>query len=380
MGQRINKAAHHSPLIIACFIVTISSAIIVTANAFAKNNQNNEHTSMTKRTSQTTSQSPIVAVPTMTKKGASKKVAQPASPPPSSTPVASFSLKGSVLYTSPDHSASITNSAGAFSDSSDSAILGRLATKPTAAWFGGWSGDIQTAVNSYVGKAAATGSIPVMVAYNIPFRDCGGESAGGVSDQSSYSAWIQGFAAGIAGRQAIVILEPDAIAAECFNSNRATMLSDAVRSLQSSGAHVYLDGGNPTWHSASTMAQRLKQAGVASATGFSLNVSNFQSTSSNIEYGKSVSALTGGKHFVVDTSRNGNGPTVDYQWCNPAGRALGPEPTTVTSHYLLDALLWIKVPGESDGYCGPSINGSNPPGAGTFWPQYALQLARNAGW
>ena len=75
-------------------------------------------------------------------------------------------------------------------------------------------------------------------------------------------------------------------------------------------------------------------------------------------------------NFVIDTSRNGNGS--NGEWCNPRGRAIGSRPTTATGNNLVDAYLWIKVPGESDGYC----NGG--PSAGTFWPEYALELVRNA--
>lgn len=308
-----------------------------------------------------TSQTPATAV--------SKQL----SPPP--TPA----IKDKPLFVSPEHSSRVYQAASQ-SDSSDAAILNRLASKSTAKWFGGWSGDIRSAVNTYVSSAQASGSVSVMVAYNIPFRDCGGESAGGVANASGYDAWIKNFSDGIAGRQSIVILEPDAIAADCFSSDRAAMLSRAVDSLNASGTSVYLDGGNPTWRSSYDMANRLRQAGISKATGFSLNVSNFQTTASNIAYGNSLSAQLGGKHFVIDTSRNGNGPTSDYQWCNPGGRALGQEPTTNTGQMLVDAYLWIKVPGESDGYCGPSIDGTSPPAAGSFWTQYALQLARNAGW
>ena len=80
----------------------------------------------------------------------------------------------------------------------------------------------------------------------------------------------------------------------------------------------------------------------------------------------------GGKHFVVDTSRNGLGPTPDGQWCNPPGRALGAAPTLETGDPAADAFLWIKRPGESDGAC----NGG--PSAGTWWADYALGLARRA--
>jgi len=75
---------------------------------------------------------------------------------------------------------------------------------------------------------------------------------------------------------------------------------------------------------------------------------------------------------VIDTSRNGLGPTADNQWCNPAGRALGARPTTATGDPLVDAYLWIKSPGESDGAC----NGA--PAAGVWWADYALGLAQRS--
>ena len=118
------------------------------------------------------------------------------------------------------------------------------------------------------------------------------------------------------------------------------------------------------------MAARLKRAGIDRADGFSLNVSNFLGTDANITYGEAVSARVSGKHFLIDTSRNGMGGPTDGQWCNPPGQALGQVPTTRTGHRLVDAYLWIKYPGESDGPC----NGG--PAAGTWWPEYALGLAQ----
>jgi len=60
---------------------------------------------------------------------------------------------------------------------------------------------------------------------------------------------------------------------------------------------------------------------------------------------------------VVDVSRNGIGPPPDRrdsdeEWCNPAHQALGAPPTTSPGLPGVDALLWIKRPGESDGKCG----------------------------
>jgi endoglucanase len=125
-------------------------------------------------------------------------------------------------------------------------------------------------------------------------------------------------------------------------------------------------------------AERLKAAGIEEAQGFALNVSNYRGTDELIAYGKQISEKLGGKHFVIDTSRNGNGPpkvadpSSDDNWCNPPGRALGTPPTTQTADPLCDAYLWLKKPGESDGEC----NGG--PKAGQWFNERALELSRNA--
>jgi len=122
------------------------------------------------------------------------------------------------------------------------------------------------------------------------------------------------------------------------------------------------------------MAKRLKQAGIAKAHGFSLNVSNYNRTADEVAYGTKLSKATNGKHFVIDTSRNGQGPAPDNEWCNPPGRALGERPrTTNLPSKRVDALLWIKAPGESDGTC----NGGPP--AGQWWRDYALGLIERSG-
>jgi Glycosyl hydrolases family 6 len=115
--------------------------------------------------------------------------------------------------------------------------------------------------------------------------------------------------------------------------------------------------GHSAWHPAATMAARLQQAGVDQATGFALNVSNFRTTTAELAYGRELSAQLGGKHFVIDTGRNGLGPNGE-EWSKPPGRALGPRPTTATGDPLADAFLWIKQPGLSDGPC----NGGPAPG------------------
>jgi endoglucanase len=147
-------------------------------------------------------------------------------------------------------------------------------------------------------------------------------------------------------------------------------MSDAVKVLKSNGAAVYIDAGHANWKSPEVMAGRLKPAGIAAADGFSLNVSNYISNSANIAYGERLSRLLGGKHFIIDTSRNGLGNASD--WCNPHGQALGIAPTANTGNPLVDAFLWIKQPGESDGTC------QGGPTAGSWWTAMALELSRAA--
>jgi endoglucanase len=124
------------------------------------------------------------------------------------------------------------------------------------------------------------------------------------------------------------------------------------------------------------MAERLKKAGVAHASGFSLNTSNYRSTEECVSYGKEISAALGGKHFIVDTSRNGAGPYNEAKnetesWCNPPGRKIGLPPTTDTGEPLCDGYLWLKRPGESDGECE-----RGEPKAGVFWLEQALEYAK----
>lgn len=293
-------------------------------------------------------------------------------------PVSGDPLAGVRWYIDPDSPAARQVQAWKSSDPADAAEIAKIAGQPEADWFGDWSGDITSAVGARVATIRAAGAMPVLVAYDIPLRDCGSFSSGGAPSAAAYERWIRGFALGIGSSPAAVILEPDALAGlDCLSSadqaTRLALLRDAVSVLVAHhGVLVYLDAGNSAWHPASVIADRLRAAGVATAQGFSLNVSNFLDTGSEVGYGDAVSALVGGRHFIVDTSRNGLGPAAGDPWCNPSGRALGPRPTASTGHALADAYLWVKRPGESDGTC----NGG--PAAGTWWASYALGLAQRA--
>ena len=150
-------------------------------------------------------------------------------------------------------------------------------------------------------------------------------------------------------------------------------------------------------------------------------------------YASMLNGVVPSTHFVVDTSRDGQGPNnmqayaaAPYDqpanvistlqggnWCNPPGSGLGLRPTANTASVtnsldsylpantsLLDAYLWVKTPGQSDGQCdiaggvrawqdyvsAGSGGGYTPPIAGwptssssnwtTFDPLWSLQTGK----
>lgn len=377
----------------------------------------------------------------------------------------------------------------------DARLIQTMIETPQADWItGGTPKGARQEVRTIVQRANGKGSVPVLVVYNIPFRDCAQFSAGGATTVAEYTAWIDAFAAGIGDGTAAVILEPDGLGiipwydpygsadgnalewcqpAEADPATAAAerfeMLNHAVDTLKARpNVNVYLDGTHSAWLGVGDAAHRLVQAGVERADGFFVNVSNYQFTTNSVQYATWVSQCiayatgvnpgdfigcpnqywNGGPlpakiaellgewtgvalspygewsdesdvpelntsglnlryagmlgatpvdtHFVVDTSRNGRGPwdasgfgyPDPQDWCNPPDRGLGQIPSADTGVELLDAYLWVKTPGESDGECtrglGPAGFTVDPqwglvdPAAGAWFPEQALQLAQLA--
>lgn len=308
------------------------------------------------------------------------------------TPTPANPLQGAKLYVDPNSPAATQAKAWRTSQPAQAANMDKLAGVSTARWF--TSTASLKDLDAYLTRAKAAKAVPVLVAYNIPLRDCGMYSAGGARDAADYGAFINTMAEKIGQQKVVIILEPDALAGmygknsnggQCLSDDQHTMYYDmfkeAVAKLKTkTQAVVYLDAGHSNWiKDTGDMASRLQKAGIAQADGFSLNVSNFQSTTDNLTYGRAISEAVGSKHFVIDTSRNGLGPFTNqaqpsYSWCNPPSRALGHFPTTDTGQPLVDAYLYIKYPGESDGQDADSNKCFGGPKAGVWWPEYALGL------
>lgn len=179
---------------------------------------------------------------------------------------------------------------------------------PQSVWFtGGTPHGVQQDVKNTVQRASGKGTVPVLVAYNLPFRDCSRYSADGAQHVEDYLAWVDGSASGIGDAEAVVILEPDGLGIIPYNidingnlewcqpaeadpataaSDRYLALNGAVdRLLEQPNVHVYLDGTHSRWLGVGDMAQRLVKAGVQCAAGFFLNVSNYQFTEYLETYG-----------------------------------------------------------------------------------------------
>lgn len=237
------------------------------------------------------------------------------------------------------------------------------------------------------GQAAAADAVVLLVLYGLPDRDCsGGLSAGGL-DAADYPGWVAEVAEAADPDHVAVVLEPDAVpqlitcGGAVDREERLGLLAGAVEALAEAEVPAYLDAGHSNWLPPEQVAPLLEQAGVASARGFSTNVSNYQPETDELTYAQRLRSALGeagsGAHFVVDTGRNGAGATAGEDWCNPPGSALGRRPVAVEDGEGpaagLDAYLWVKPPAESDGECA-----GGPP-AGVVWPDRALALTRSGG-
>ena len=301
-------------------------------------------------------------------------------------------LAGAKFYVDPQSSAAMQAVQWQTSRPDDARAMQLLAQQPMAKWLTS-ADSLDAELDAYIAAAAARDETAVFVLYNIPNRDCGLYSSGGAASIEEYQAFVTAFANRIKTVKAAVIVEPDAIANiavngdddnECLSSAQRQEylggLKHAVSSLKAAGASVYIDAGNSGWvRDISRLALVLKQANIDMADGFSLNVSNFRTTDQSVSYGNSLSDELGGAHFVIDTSRNGLGnfENPDYRnfgWCNPPGRALGHYPTADTGYDRVDAFLYVKTPGESDGQDPNPKKCFDGPRAGEWWPDYALGL------
>lgn len=377
MKHRLLNIASKTSFVIFVYIFgAIFAPLQISTGSWSKiSRQPRNPTALTEPAAQSTSTPTPSPTPTATAQ-TTGRVASSRAATGSTTYRSGNPFAGERLYVDPDSNPAKQVRAWSSSRPGDAALMNKIASQPMAIWMGDWDTNPATTAREITSAARGSGALPLLVLYNIPIRDCGSYSAGGADSATSYKSWINAVQAGSSGAKTVFILEPDAVAGwDCLSptqkNERVALLQYAIDTLTSSPNHyVYLDAGNAHWQSAQEISQRLRDVGTNKLTGIALNVSNFFTTTESKNYGLQVSALTNGIHFVIDTSRNGQGALGGTSWCNPEGRGLGSPPQVMSG--ALDALLWIKIPGESDGSC----NGG--PASGGWWPEYALSLIQRA--
>jgi cellulose 1,4-beta-cellobiosidase len=346
---------------------------------------------------------------------------------------------GATMFLNPDYAEEVQRSMDA--SPADAPALQKMKSMPTAIWLDRIA--MIPRIAPFLDAALAqqvrehTPVVTVFVLYDLPDRDCHANAShgelhaatGGLHTyETDYVDAIAAVFEAHPDQRIVVIVEPDSI------PNIATNLDDprcaaaeqayregtayAIRTLAAPNVFLYLDTGHSGWlgwtdnqrKTAKVFKQVLDAAGGAGLIrGFAANVANYsvlRETTEQFDYQGNpahdeltfqaqLSATYRAEGipnvaWVIDTGRNGvGGIRHDWgYWCNTRGAGLGERPTAAPAPGV-DAYLWVKPPGESDGTSDPTAAGYDPdcgkedaateaPGAGLWFHPYFLDVVRNA--
>ncbi len=361
---------------------------------------------------------------------------------PSTTPHAPDGVnpfEGAHLYINPDYAKTVEGLAVAHPD--DAALLKKMATFPTAIWLS-WIADTKD-VGRYLDdalakqKAGGKPEVVTFVVYDLPNRDCNAaSSAGELSADDAGEAgyqhrYIDVIAAAFAAHPDVriaAVLEPDSLANLVTNLQNPKCeaaqgiykrgIAYAITKLSLPNVFLYLDAAHAGWlgwpknlgRSVAMYKEVLTMAGGADRIrGFALNVSNYDPAKDATNPKRQLDAAPDdelgyvgdlskaldaagitGKGFVIDTGRDGKGyiRSSPGNWCNIKGAGLGERPRAAPAPKV-DAYLYIKVPGESDGTadskatrfdenCVSEDATPGAPEAGKMFDAYLINLLKNA--
>jgi cellulose 1,4-beta-cellobiosidase len=346
---------------------------------------------------------------------------------------------GAVGYINPDYLTEVESSAAAHPAAAET--LRKVADVSTAIWLDSIAkvAELDRYLDDALAQQDRLGQpvVPLFVIYDLPNRDCAalasnGElsvAAGGVARyQSEYIDAIAAAFRAHPTQRIAAIIEPDSLGniatnlsvPHCAESEAAYRESVAYAIAQLSMPHtfLYVDAAHAGWlgwpdntAKIATIFQEVLTAagGADKVRGFATNVANYtvlDETSelfdyqgnpchdevTYVEHLAAALAAVGisGKGFLVDTSRNGRGGIRSEwgAWCNVRGAGIGERPVA-TPRPGLDAYVWVKPPGESDGTSDPSAprfdaHCAGPdatpgaPQAGQWFDAYFVELAANA--
>ncbi|KAL2755400.1 glycoside hydrolase family 6 protein [Sodiomyces alcalophilus JCM 7366] len=338
-------------------------------------------------------------------------------------------FEGRQLYVNPNYSESLEQTREAFLEQGDAQNAGKVRYVQERVGSFVWVPtishleEIDIAVANARAARDATGQEQVvgLVLYNLPDRDCSaGESAGELSlAENGLERYRREFVDPFAQRVReasdltfAIVLEPDAVGNIVTNqgmefcANAAEPHQDgiayAISQLQADNVALYIDASHGGWlgwddnlaPTAQVFASIVQRAGNNSKVrGFSTNVSNYNAfheevpppfTDGSNSYDESNYASSLAPHleaaglparFIIDQGRVAiEGAREEWgEWCNVVA-GFGQPATTQTDNPYVDAIVWVKPGGESDGECG--LEGA--PIAGAWFDEYAQLLTVNA--
>ncbi|KAL1881434.1 hypothetical protein VTK73DRAFT_3952 [Phialemonium thermophilum] len=278
-----------------------------------------------------------------------------------------------------------------------------------------------------------------LVIYDLPGRDCAAKASNGelkVGEISRYKTEyidpIVKILKNHSNTAFALVIEPDSLPNLVTNADK-TACSDsasgyrdgvayAIKNLNLPNVVMYLDAGHGGWlgwddnlkPGAQELANAYKNGGnPKQLRGFATNTAGWNSwdqspgefaSASDAKYNKCQNEKiyvdtfapllkSDGmpNHAIVDTGRNGvTGLRKEWgDWCNVNGAGFGVRPTADTGDDLVDAFVWIKPGGESDGtsdssadrydsFCGKDDAFKPSPEAGTWNQAYFEMLLKNA--
>jgi cellulose 1,4-beta-cellobiosidase len=363
-----------------------------------------------------------------------------ASAPVSAAPVPETPnpFEGAELFVDPGYAAKVE--AAAKADKVNAALIRKVSAYPTAVWLDSIAAvENAKATLTAAEKRQGTSDKPVLatfVVYDLPNRDCSAKASAGELEleQGGEGRYRAEFIDRIAEQfsahpklRIVAIVEPDSLGnlatnlgvPKCAASEKAyrNSLAYAISKLSLPHVSLYLDAAHAGWLGWDGNRQRIAKifkdvlveaGGVEKIRGFATNVSNYNTVAgadgkklgpanpcpdeatyvSKLSDALKAEGITG-KRFIIDTSRNGRVVRSSWgNWCNIKAAGLGPRPQA-SPMPLVDAFLWVKPPGESDGTSDPKAvrfdagcasldSMPNAPEAGKWFGAHFVEMAKNA--
>jgi len=200
-------------------------------------------------------------------------------------------------------------------------LLGKIALRPKAKWFGNWipNHEISQKVHDYI-RNATGGDDDVMVHMTLfrmnPWEQDACTMLPTKAQKASYKQYIRRFAKAVGDTHAAVVIQPDGPFALCApggSKAHSRLIAYTARRLATlPNTTAYIEAGTAEWngYDPARAVKLLVRGGVEHVRGFTFNVTHYESTASQVDFGVKVVKLLAkrgitGKHFVVDTAENG---------------------------------------------------------------------------